>query len=75
MCLSTAAAWYSAQVPDLVMLWIQDTSPPARGGQRIYWSALGPQMHIPLIDLLKHYHNQLTLAVRLCPIPPLCVDQ
>lgn len=56
---------------------IQDTSPGARVGWRIYWSALVPQTHIPLIDLLKHYHNQLTLAVQLSLAPPTppCFDQ
>lgn len=48
---------------------IQNTSLWARIGWRIYWRTLVPQTHIPLIDLLKHYHNQLTLAVRLSPIP------
>lgn len=62
--LSTAAVWYSVQVSQSWSCWeIQDTSPPARVGWRIYWNALVPQSHIPVIDLLKHYHSQLGLAV------------
>lgn len=76
MCLSTAAVWYSVQVSQSWSCWgIQDTSTWARVGWRIYWSALVPQTHIPLIDLLKHYHSQLTLTVKPCPIPPPSLDQ
>lgn len=72
-CLSTAAVWYSVQASQSWSCWgIQDTSPPARVGWGIYWNALVPQSHIPVIDLLKHYHSQLGLAVQLSPIS-LCV--
>lgn len=58
----TAAVWYSVQVSQSWSCWgIQDTSPPARAGWRIYWNALVPQSHIPVIDLLKHYHSRLGL--------------
>lgn len=68
--LSIAAVWYSVQVSQSWSCWrIQDTSPPARVGWRIYWNALVPQSHIPVIDLLKHYHSQLGLAVQ-PPLPP-----
>lgn len=48
---------------------IQDTSLPAWLGLKIYWSALVPQTHIPLIDPLKHYHSQLAVAAH-PPHPP-----